>query len=121
MSGEKMTEADKEGEGLSPHWAKVAKDSPQHWDRMWLLYREAWFVANITKYAERYRNKNGLEDLKKARNYLNKLMELEEKAAQDPDLAERMRIHLRQELLDKRCDEGHLEGFDPDNDPRSNL
>lgn len=49
----------------------------QHWDRMWDLYREAWFVGNITKYVERYRDKNGLDDLEKARHYLDKLIEKE--------------------------------------------
>lgn len=53
----------------------------QHWDRMWRLYREAWFVGNITKYTERYRSKNGVEDLRKARHYLDKLIELEEAEA----------------------------------------
>lgn len=54
-------------------------DAPQHWDRMWELYREAWFVGNVTKYVERYRGKDGLKDLRKARTYLDKLIELEEK------------------------------------------
>lgn len=54
-----------------------AEDGEQHWDRMWRLYREAWFVGNITKYVERYREKNGIQDLEKARHYLDKLIELE--------------------------------------------
>ena len=54
----------------------------QHWNRMWLQYREAWFVGNITKYVERYRSKNGLQDLEKARHYLDKLIELETAAAE---------------------------------------
>ena len=49
----------------------------QHWDRAWDLYREAWFVLNITKYVERYREKGGLTDLLKAQHYLDKLIELE--------------------------------------------
>lgn len=49
----------------------------QHWDRMWRLYREAWFVGNITKYVERYRGKDGIKDLLKAQHYLAKLIELE--------------------------------------------
>lgn len=123
----KLTEADKEGQGLSPHWAKVAESTKlQHWDRMWILHREAWFIGNITKYVERYRNKNGMDDLKKATNYLNKLKELEAKAAQDPELAEKVRLHLREELLKKHEREPgglahgdvHLEGFDPDEDLR---
>lgn len=37
----------------------------------------SFYEGNIFKYVYRHRNKNGLEDLKKARNYLNLLMELE--------------------------------------------
>jgi hypothetical protein len=50
----------------------------QHWDMMWRLYREAWFVGGVTKYVLRYRKKDGLKDLRKARHYLDKLIELEE-------------------------------------------
>lgn len=50
----------------------------EHWDRAWDKYREAWFVLNITKYVERYRSKDGLQDLLKARQYLDKLIALEE-------------------------------------------
>ena len=57
---------------------KQGQQDQQHWDRMWSLYREAWFVGNITKYVERYRKKDGLKDLLKARHYLDKLIELEE-------------------------------------------
>ena len=37
----------------------------------------SFYEGNIFKYVYRHRNKNGLDDLKKARNYLNLLMELE--------------------------------------------
>ena len=37
----------------------------------------SFYEGNIFKYVYRHRSKNGLEDLKKARNYLNLLMELE--------------------------------------------
>ena len=37
----------------------------------------SFYEGNIFKYVYRHRNKNGLEDLKKARNYLDLLMELE--------------------------------------------
>jgi hypothetical protein len=37
-----------------------------------------WCQGNIVKYVCRYKHKNGLEDLKKARHYLDKLIELEE-------------------------------------------
>jgi len=38
-----------------------------------------YFAGNIIKYLYRYRDKNGTEDLKKARVYLNWLIEWEEK------------------------------------------
>ena len=36
---------------------------------------ESYFLGNVIKYILRYKNKNGLEDLKKAREYLNKMIE----------------------------------------------
>lgn len=40
---------------------------------------EAAYVALIIKYLWRYENKNGLEDVKKAKWYLNRLIEIKEK------------------------------------------
>jgi len=41
---------------------------------------EHYCIGSIIKYISRYKNKNGIEDLKKARWYLNKIInELEEK------------------------------------------
>jgi len=61
------------------HYREIAEKAgaPQHWDLMWSLYGEAWFVGCVTKYVLRYRKKNGVEDLKKAQHYLEKLIELE--------------------------------------------
>ena len=50
----------------------------EHWDRIWRLFGPGYFVGNITKNVERYKYKNGLEDLRKARHFLDKLIELEE-------------------------------------------
>ena len=36
---------------------------------------ETFYLANTLKYLIRYKNKNGLEDLKKAKDYLNRLIE----------------------------------------------
>jgi hypothetical protein len=48
----------------------------QHWDYCW--ERKFNFLQYvITKYVERYQRKNGVEDLKKALHYLEKLIELE--------------------------------------------
>ena len=35
---------------------------------------EKYFVGNIIKYVSRFRKKNGIEDLKKAQWYLNRLI-----------------------------------------------
>lgn len=54
---------------------KQAKYQP--WDVIedWGL---GFLDGNAVKYLARWRNKNGLEDLRKARHYLDKLIELEE-------------------------------------------
>ena len=39
---------------------------------------EYYLQGNIIKYLWRYRNKNGIEDLKKAQWYLNKLIKIKE-------------------------------------------
>jgi hypothetical protein len=72
---DRTQQADRE---IRPEYYKTGADGKQHWDRAWERYREAWFVLNITKYVERYRDKEGLKDLYKARTYLNKLISLEE-------------------------------------------
>ena len=38
-----------------------------------------FFEGNIVKYLSRWRDKNGIEDLLKARHYLDKLIEIESK------------------------------------------
>jgi len=49
----------------------------QPWDAIheWGL---GFFSGNVVKYVARHREKNGVEDLKKARHYLDKLIELSE-------------------------------------------
>lgn len=59
------------------HYSQTAKGGRQHWDEAWDEYREAWFVLNIKKYITRYRKKDGIKDLEKARHYLDKLIEKE--------------------------------------------
>jgi len=47
----------------------------QHWD--WAASEDLdYFQGAITKYVARWKKKNGLEDLKKAQNYLEKYIEL---------------------------------------------
>jgi len=38
-----------------------------------------YFEGNIVKYVSRWREKGGLDDLRKARHYLDKLIEVEDK------------------------------------------
>ena len=40
---------------------------------------EAFYVGNIIKYLWRYESKNGLEDIKKAKWYLDRLIEIKDK------------------------------------------
>lgn len=70
-----------DGQVGGTHYRDVAKGGEQHWDMMWRLFREAWFIGCITKYLFRYRKKNGLEDLRKGLHYYQKLIELEEAEA----------------------------------------
>ena len=49
----------------------------QHWDVAAYLYGEAHFKCTATKYISRWRVKNGVQDLEKAKHYLEKLLELE--------------------------------------------
>jgi hypothetical protein len=59
----------------------------QHWDRVARLGL-SYFQGQITKYVERYRDKNGVEDLLKAKHFLDKLIEVEQaKLNQEPNPA----------------------------------
>jgi hypothetical protein len=53
------------------------------WDYMQANYPREQFIGflrgNIQKYIDRYRDKNGVEDLHKAMYYLEKLIEIESK------------------------------------------
>lgn len=44
---------------------------------------EGFLIGNVIKYVTRYPKKNGLEDLKKAKDYLEKAIELYEKEGED--------------------------------------
>ena len=48
----------------------------QHWDVAGYIYGEAHFKCTATKYISRWRKKNGVQDLEKAKHYLEKLLEL---------------------------------------------
>lgn len=48
----------------------------EHWDRVARLDLD-YFQGQITKYVERWKAKNGVEDLHKARHFLDKYIELQ--------------------------------------------
>ena len=48
----------------------------QPWDYI-AVNKLGYFEGNIVKYVSRWRDKGGIEDLRKARHYLDKLIELE--------------------------------------------
>ena len=56
------------------------KQTIQPWTAMesWMTTEEfnGFLRGNVIKYVARYKDKNGLEDLKKAQHYLQKLIEL---------------------------------------------
>jgi hypothetical protein len=49
-------------------------DGEEHWDRV-IRLKLNYLEGNITKYIERARKKNGIQDLLKAKHYLEKLIE----------------------------------------------
>jgi hypothetical protein len=55
------------------HYSQLAVEPIQFIETNGLGYHE----GNVIKYVSRWRNKNGLEDLKKAQWYINRLIELE--------------------------------------------
>lgn len=62
----------------------------EHWDRVHRLGLD-YFQGQITKYVERWKKKNGVQDLEKARHFLDKYIELqrsERKVTQDTGTSE---------------------------------
>jgi hypothetical protein len=57
------------------HYRKVA-GAPQHWDFV-LAHGIPYMEAQIIKYLMRWRDKGGLQDLEKAKHFLEKLIEHE--------------------------------------------
>lgn len=52
-----------------------AAGQEEHWDRVARLGLD-YFQGQITKYVERWKLKGGVEDLKKARHFLDKYLEV---------------------------------------------
>lgn len=53
---------------------KTDGEGEEHWDRV-IRLKLNYLEGNITKYIERARKKNGLQDILKAKHYLEKLIE----------------------------------------------
>jgi hypothetical protein len=58
------------------------KNAIQPWDFI-ISNNLSYLVGNIIKYLCRYKHKNGIEDLRKARHYLDKLIEIETEEKKD--------------------------------------
>lgn len=43
-----------------------------------------YMAGNVIKYVSRYKEKNGIEDLKKAQHYIDMMIEFEQKAEKKP-------------------------------------
>jgi hypothetical protein len=61
-----------------------ATGNVQHWDYVQEALNGAYLMGNVTKYVARHRKKNGLQDLEKAKHYLQKIMELYQTGALSP-------------------------------------
>lgn len=59
------------------HYKQHGATGEQHWDRVWRLFGPGYFIGCATKYIERYQDKNGIQDLEKAKHFIEKLIELE--------------------------------------------
>ena len=57
------------------HYSKLAIQPVEYITQNKLGY----LAGNVIKYVTRYKDKNGLQDLQKARHYIDMLIELEEK------------------------------------------
>lgn len=66
------------------------------WDFIY-AHNLGYHVGNVIKYVTRYRYKNGLKDLYKARNYLNKVIEREEAILRKPIEQEKTSLKVLEE------------------------
>ena len=57
------------------HYSKLAIQPVEYINKNNLTYLQ----GNVIKYVTRYRDKNGVEDLQKAKHYIDLLIELEDK------------------------------------------
>lgn len=62
------------------YYATSGSDLIEHWYDKWGKSADIIMVANVEKYLERYKEKNGMEDLQKAKTYLDRLIAKQEDA-----------------------------------------
>lgn len=74
-----MQSANQHQEGGSHYAAKY-----QHWDFVRQCLAGRYLEGNLTKYIARWRKKNGLQDIRKAIHYLEKIRELHLSYLLDP-------------------------------------
>lgn len=79
------------------------KGGEEHWDRAWRLKYDP-FQYIITKWIERWRDKGGLEDLKKARHAIDKYIELVEQQEPRASVQEGGPGQGDTRLMDTECD-----------------
>lgn len=56
-----------------------------------------YFEGNVIKYVSRWRAKNGIADLEKAKHYIELLIELENRNARETNRSESVRVRKDQE------------------------
>lgn len=62
------------------HYKGTSQSGQQHWDMAW-DFRLDFFQYQITRYLFRWRRKAGLEDLRKAKHFIEKYIEVAEAEA----------------------------------------
>lgn len=72
-----MSHAANERQVGGRHYKRQSLSGKEHWD-MVVDFGLDYFQGQITKYVMRYKQKNGVQDLLKARHFLDKLIEVEE-------------------------------------------
>lgn len=73
----------------------------QHWD---LAADQPYLAAQVSKYTTRFAHKNGLEDLYKARTYLDKLILLEESKVRRTARSEHLKHVYTNSVMTKSAD-----------------
>lgn len=68
------------------YYAGQRGDLIDHWYDRFGTDADVIMVANVEKYVERYREKNGLEDLRKAAVYLDRLTQKVERRERDNNM-----------------------------------